>query len=162
MKKPAKNKRKNRTQRRLPEQFQSYEMFTKSAWLLYTHRDQILSDPQMTYAPVDMYNALMYFGNQPFAGTTLGVYLEWWQTCEQAVTKDADGRQSLIVCFGGSPLSGWNKCRAVTQDGTTYDLQVPHFSKLWIPFSNLCQHYAHDKQPQQQLCLEDVIHKLTT
>lgn len=85
------------------------QLFAESAWLLFNNRERILADPRMAYAPIDMQNGLMYFGSKAFEGATIGVYVEWWQTCEQTIVKDACGQQGLIVRFGGSPLSGDRK-----------------------------------------------------
>lgn len=138
------------------------QLFAESAWLLFNNRERILADPRMAHAPIDMQNGLMYFGSKAFEGATIGAYLEWWQTCEEAITTDADGQKSLIVRFGGSPLSGWNKCCVVAQNGKVSETQVPHLSsRLWMPFARLCQQYAQGEQPEQPFCLEEVVCRLT-
>ena len=120
------------------------------------------SDPRMAYAPIDMQNGLMYFGSKAFEGATIGVYVEWWQTCEQTIVKDACGQQGLIVRFGGSPLSGVNKCLATAPDGTVFETRVPHLtSNLWQPFARLCQRYAKGERPEQPFCIEEVVCRLT-
>ena len=144
------------TKRRIeltPEQL----MFVNSAWLLYNNSERILSDPRMAYAQIDLPNGLMYCGDKAFKGATVGVYLEWWQKCEQAVVTDEDGRCHLIVCFGGSPLSGWNKCQMVAEDGTVSEIRVQGFPTLWRPFSQICHHYTNSEKPDEPYCLEEVI-----
>jgi hypothetical protein len=137
------------------------KLFMESAWLLYNNRDRILSNPCMAYAPVNMPNGLMYCGDKAFKGATIGVYLDWWQECEKAVVTDEDGRRSLIVCFGGSMLSGWNLCYAVAEDGTVSEMRVTGFPTLWHPFSHICHRYADGEKPEEPYCLEEVICRLT-
>ena len=136
------------------------KLFMESAWLLYNNRDYILSNPCMAYAPINMPNGLMYCGDKAFKGATIGVYLDWWQECEKAVVTDEDGRR-LIVCFGGSLLSGWNKCYAVTEDGTVSETRVSGFPTLWHPFSHICHRYATGEKPEEPYSLEEVIYRLT-
>jgi len=147
------------TKRRIeltPEQL----MFVNSAWLLYNNSERILSDPRMAYAQIDLPNGLMYCGDKAFKGATIGVYLEWWQACEKAVVTDEDGRRHLIVCFGGSELSGWNKCHMVDEDGIVSETRVQGFPTLWRPFSRTCHRYANSEKPVEPYCLEEVICRL--
>ena len=137
------------------------KLFMQSAWLLYNNRERILSDSRMAFAPINMPNGLMYCGDKAFKGATIGVYLDWWQECEKAVVTDEDGRRHLIVCFGGSLLSGWNKCYAVTEDGTVSETRVSGFPTLWHPFSHICHRYANGEKPADPYCLEEVICHLT-
>ena len=136
-------------------------LFMESAWLLYNNCDRILSNPCMAYAPINMPNGLMYCGDKAFRGATIGVYLDWWQECEKAVVTDEDGRRHLIVCFGGSPLSGWNLCHMVDEEGIVSETRVQGFPTLWRPFSQICRHYANGEKPEQPYCLEEVICRLT-
>ena len=135
--------------------------FMESAWLLYNNRDRILSNPCMAYAPVNMPNGLMYCGDRAFKGATIGVYLEWWQECKKAIVTDEDGRRHLIVCFGGSVLSGWNKCYMVDEEGFVSETRVQGFPTLWHPFSHICHRYADGEKPEEPYCLEEVICRLT-
>ena len=147
------------TKRRIeltPEQL----MFVNSAWLLYNNSERILSDPRMAYAQIDLPNGLMYCGDKAFKGATIGVYLDWWQECEKAVVTDEDGRRHLIVCFGGSELSGWNKCHMVDEDGIVSETRVQGFPTLWRPFSRTCHRYANSEKPVEPYCLAEVICRL--
>lgn len=137
------------------------KLFMESAWLLYNNRSHILSNPCMANAPISMPNGLMYCGDKAFRGATIGVYLEWWQECEKAIVTDEHGHRHLIVCFGGSVLSGWNKCYAVTEDGTVSETRVQGFPTLWRPFSQICHRYADGEKPEEPYCLEEVICRLT-
>ncbi len=137
------------------------KLFMESAWLLYNNRDRILSNPCMAYAPINMPNGLMYCGDRAFKGATIGVYLDWWQECEKAVVTDEDGRRSLIVCFGGSVLSGWNNCHMVDEEGFVSETRVQGFPTLWHPFSHICHRYADGEKPEEPYCLEEVICRLT-
>ena len=136
-------------------------LFMESAWLLYNNCDRILSNPCMAYAPVNMPNGLMYCGDKAFKGATIGVYLDWWQECEKAMVTDEDGRRRLIVCFGGSMLSGWNLCYAVAEDGTVSETRVTGFPTLWHPFSHICHRYVDGEKLEEPYCLEEVICRLT-
>ena len=136
------------------------QLFAKSAWLLYRNSKRILSDPRMAYAQIDLPNGLMYCGDKAFKGATIGVYLEWWQACEKAVVTDEDGRRHLIVCFGGSELSGWNKCHMVDEDGIVSETRVQGFPTLWRPFSRTCHRYANSEKPVEPYCLAEVICRL--
>ena len=140
-----------------PEQ----QLFIESAWLLCRNRERILRDPCMAYAPINMPNGLMYCGDKAFKGATIGVYLDWWQECEKAVVTDEDGRRKLIVCFGGSMLSGWNKCHMVDEEGLASEARVQGFPTLWHSFSRICHRYADGEKPEQPYCLEEVICRLT-
>lgn len=137
------------------------KLFMQSAWLLYNNRERILSDSRMAFAPINMPNGLMYCGDKAFKGATIGVYLDWWQECEKAVVTDEDGRRHLIVCFGGSLLSGWNKCNMVDEDGTVSEIRVQAFPTLWHSFARICHRYANGEKPADPFCLEEVICRLT-
>ena len=136
------------------------KLFMESAWLLYNNRDYILSNPCMAYAPINMPNGLMYCGDKAFKGATIGVYLDWWQECEKAVVTDEDGHRHLIVYFGGSELSGWNKCHMVDEDGIVSETRVQGFPTLWRPFSRTCHRYANSEKPVEPYCLAEVICRL--
>ena len=138
------------------------KLFLESAWLLYNNRSRILSNPCMAYAPVNMPNGLMYCGNKAFKGATIGVYLEWWQECKKAIVTDEDGRRHLIVCFGGSVLSGWNKCYMVDEEGSISDTHVQGFPTLWHSFIQICHRYADGEKPDEPYCLEEVVRQITT
>ena len=135
-------------------------MFVDSAWLLYHNCDRILSNPCMAYAPINMPNGLMYCGDKAFRGATVGVYLEWWQECKKAIVTDEDGRRHLIVCFGGSVLSGWNKCYMVDEEGVISETRVQGFPTLWHSFIHICHRYADGEKPDERCCLEEVVCRL--
>ena len=115
----------------------------------------------MAYAPIDMPNGLMYVGSKAFECATIGVYLNWWQECEKAIVTDINGRRNLIVCFGGSPLSGWNLCHMVNEDNQVFEKRVTGFSSLWRPFSHICHRYADGEKPEDTYSLEEVVCRLT-
>lgn len=133
------------------------QLFMQSAWLLYENRERILSDPRMVYAPINMHNGVIWVGDGAFEAATVGVYLNWWQECPQAVVTDEKGQQHLIVRFVGSALSGGNKCTIVAKDGTIAETHVKNFRGLWLPFWKLCHRYADGEQPEQPFCLEEVV-----
>ena len=140
---------------------QEQQLFVDSAWLLYCNSKRILGDLRMAYTPINMPNGLMYCGDKAFKGATIGVYLDWWQECEKAVVTDEDGRRHLIVCFGGSVLSGWNKCNMVDEDGNVSEIRVQNFHSMCRHFIHLCHRYANGDKPEQPLSLKEVISQLT-
>ena len=136
------------------------QLFADSAWLLYNNRERILADPRMAYAPIDMGNWLMYSGERAFKGATIGVYLDWWQECEEAIVRGGDGKKRLIVHFGGSPLSSLNECQMVDENGMVSETHVQNVHILWRPFCDICRRYADGEKPEYPYCLEEVMQKL--
>ena len=134
------------------------QLFVKSAWLLYENRERILNNPNMAYSPIDMQNVLIY--SSPFEGVTLGVYIEWWMQCAGARHTNEQGRSCLMVRFCGSPLSGWNTCTMVDQDGDMEEWHSPQFHDTWHQFLDIRKCYTLSK-PEQPYCLEEVICRLT-
>lgn len=91
------------------------DLFCKHAFLFLRHAETILSDPRMANCAVPFKNGTAQTGYFPCH--TLGVYLEWWQTSENATHVSDDGRRALIFKFAGSLLSGVNSCDRVYEDG---------------------------------------------
>lgn len=128
----------------------------REAFFLLSHKDDILADPRMAYAPVPICNMIAYAGYAPFADPVLGVYLEWWAVCELARPTDRDGARRLVVSFAGTPLSGDNRCRAVAEDGSEHDYTSVPFSPLWRSFRDINRRY-HARSVDDAYDLAEVV-----
>lgn len=130
-------------------------LFAKSVWLLFNHRDEILADPRMAYAPIDMQNVLAYAS--PLAAATLGAYLEWWMKCAGTLHTNERGVPTLMVRFAGSPLSGMNECTMVAWDGAIEKWQSDQFHYTWHMFLDINKQYRKAKPDVKPYSVEEVI-----
>ncbi len=136
-------------------------LFYKEAFFLYEQRDRILSDSRMFLTPLPFRNNLAYSGTSGLSDATLGVYLEWWETCERSVIKKDGEIHALTYYLAGSPLSGINRCNAVTRNGETENVSFPgSFAELWRPFMATNKRYAEAKGIYQSYSLEETIVRL--
>ena len=136
-------------------------LFYRNAFYLYEHREAILSDSRMFLTPLPFRNNLAYTGTSGMRNATLGVYLEWWEACKKAVLKDDDGEVYALTYFlAGSPLSGSNKCSAVTRDGRTETVSFSPFIDLWRTFIEINSRYTEAKQRCQAYTLEETLAEL--
>ena len=137
------------------------ELFFKEAFFLFGHREQILSDSRMFLTPLPFRNNLAYTGTSGLSGATLGVYLEWWRECERAVIRKDGVVHALTYYLAGSPLSGNNRCSAVTGKGKTEQVCFPSpFNEIWKSFMRINQRYTEAKQIYQAYTLEETVEKL--
>ena len=138
------------------------DLFFKNAFLLYEHREEILSDRRMALTPLPFENVLAYMGTSGLRNATLGVYLEWWDACGDAVIKDFDGNPwALTYILAGSPLTGANDCRAVTRDGRTFTVKHKGpFRKFWQSFMAINARYAEAKEREKAFTLEKSLRRL--
>jgi hypothetical protein len=136
------------------------ELFYKEAFYLYGHRDAILSDSRMFLTPLPFQNNLAYTGSRGMRDATLGVYLEWWDECEQAVIKKNGQVQALTYFIAGSPLSGGNHCTAITVKGKDKTVRFSPFLPIWSSFMRINNRYAETKQLYQAYTLAETIGKL--
>lgn len=93
------------------------QLFTDNAFYLLGHRERIMQDSRMFLAPVEVQSGLAYSGTSGFRCPTIGVYLEWWATCAQAMHTDENGCRSLVYRLSGPPLSGSNKSALYSKTG---------------------------------------------
>lgn len=134
------------------------DLFFKEAFFLYNNREKIYSDIRMFLTPLPFENNLAYTGRSGLQDATLGIYLKWWDECEQAVIKDGDEVTALTYFIAGSPLSGSNRCSAVTKDGKTYSFQFScPFRDIWAPFMRINQSYTETKSLYPAYTLEETI-----
>ena len=146
---------------RKPVQAPWEELFYKEAFFLFEHREQILSDSRMFLTPLPFGNNLAYTGTSGLSGATLGVYLEWWDECERAIIRKGGEIRALTYYLAGSPLSGNNRCSAVTRKGKTERICFPSpFNEIWKSFMRINQRYTEAKQIYQAYTLEETVEKL--
>lgn len=134
------------------------ELFCKHAFLFLRNADTILADPQMAYCIVPFQNGTAQTG--AFPCHTLGVYLEWWQTCELATHISKDGRRALIYKFAGSLLSGVNYCDCVFEDSTTERFSCKTLINLCRSFSPISKRYSDRRDEVVPYSLDEVIERL--
>lgn len=136
-------------------------LFFKEAFFLYEHRDRILSDSRMFLTPLPFHNNLAYSGTSGLRHATLGVYLEWWTSCERSLIKKDGDVHALTYYFAGSPLSGSNRCNAVTRYGKSESISFASpFSDIWHPFMTINKRYTEAQRIYQSYSLEESIARL--
>ena len=136
------------------------ELFYKEAFFLYEHKEQIMADSRMFLTPLPFKNGLAYTGTSGMSNATLGVYLEWWEDCEQAILR-FDGQVVALTYFiAGSPLSGSNNCSAIDRKGRKVTTHFSPFRTIWSSFMRINQRYTEAKQIYQAYTLEETIAKL--
>lgn len=138
------------------------EFFLQNAVFLYKNRDKIMRDSRMFLAPVPMQCGLAYTNTSGLERPTVGVYVEWWQTCDKSVIIDKKGRKHLIYHIAGSPLSGGNHCGAVGEDGRTKIVSVYPFKDVWTSFMRINNRYSVPKQRYDHYTLTETINILKT
>ena len=136
------------------------KLFLHNAFLFLQHRDRIMSDSRMFLCPVPVQSGLMYSGTSGFYRPTLGIYLEWWLRCEEALVVKEDGMKWLVYKMAGSPLSGMNRCSMVNKEGENKSSQLISFLPLWSNFMNINSRYDEAKSRYQAYSLEEVIETL--
>ena len=127
---------------------------------LYEHRERIMADSRMFLTPLPFKNGLAYTGTSGLDKATLGVYLEWWNDCPQAVIRKEEQVDALTYHIAGSPLSGANHCSAVDREGRSVTMHFSPFSPIWSSFRRINQRYTEAKQRYQSYTLEETIAKL--
>lgn len=138
------------------------KLFTDNAFYLLAHRERIMQDGRMFLTPVAVTNGLAYTGTSGFHNPTVGIYLEWWAACAEAMRIDENGNRSLVFHLAGSPLSGANHCSEVYEDGRVKQIHLSYFSDCWRPFMATNTRYDEAKYTCQAYTLEellDVLHK---
>ena len=142
------------------EREKEVKLFLNNAFLFLQNRDRIMSDSRMFLCPVPIQNGLAYTGTAGFNHPTLGVYLEWWLSCENAMIHKEDETKWLVYFISGSPLSGANKCGIVNEKGDTDSKSILPFSAVWSSFMRINKRYDEAKSLYQAYTLEEVVKKL--
>ena len=142
------------------EKAEEKAVFLAHLFFFIAHRDEIKADSRMFLAPVPIQSGLAYTGTGGFRRPTLGVYLEWWESCIGAAVVDKDGQVSFIVRLAGSPLSGGNHCTVVGQDGRSHDYSSTCFSNLWHTFMKINTRYDECKEQGEAWSMRRVYERL--
>ena len=132
-------------------------VFIDNALFLYENRERIFSDSRMFLAPVAIENAIAYTGTSGFRNPTVGVYLEWWCNCEGAIFTGENGLRHLVYHLAGSPLTGVNRCTAISEDGTRERVTLRPFNDYWLTFVKINQIYSEAKSKYEAYTLEQTI-----
>ena len=135
-------------------------LFLNNAFLFLQNKDRIMSDSRMFLCPIPIQNGLAYTGTAGFNHPTLGVYLEWWLSCEKAMILKEDKTEWLVYFISGSPLSGANKCGIVNVKGDIGSESICPFSPIWSSFTSINKRYDEAKSLYQAYTLEEVVKKL--
>lgn len=130
-----------------------------NAWELYRRREEIYADSRMFLAPLNVGCNIAYTGTSGIADATLGVWLEWWESLDM-LRADEKGDERLVYYFAGSPLSGTNRCKAVTPDGKSVDVSFCPFSTVWSTFLKINSRYDAPKQMYEAYSFEQTLEKL--
>ena len=136
-------------------------IFYTNAFLFWEKRNLIFSDSRMFLARVPVQNGLAYVGRSGFIWPTLGIYLEWWERCEQAHFKNKK-EERLIWYISGSPLSGANVCASVSRDGKDKTTPVSPFLLVWSSFAKINRRYDDIKPLYEAYTLEQVLEILNS
>ncbi len=133
------------------------KLFLDYAFRFLQYRNRILSDSRMFLCPVPIQSGLAYTGTSGFNRPTLGVYLEWWLNCENALICDGNGTKKLVYQIAGSPLSGDNRCGLVDQNGKADTDHIDLLSTLWSSFMRINSRYDEAKSLYQAFTLKQVV-----
>jgi hypothetical protein len=140
------------------EEKELLRLFLDNAFVLLANRERILSDSRMFLCPLPFCrNGLAYTGTSGFQRPTLGIYLEFWMTCDQACWVDDNDGKWLLHHIAGSPLSGSNRCRFVNERGEERIVQVSEFKKVWTTFMDINRRYADAKVEYEVYSLREVL-----
>ena len=156
----GKNRGKRLSGKKIPERPAWEQLFLQEAFYLYEHREQIMADSLMFLTPLPFKNGLAYTGTSGLSKAMLGVYLEWWDECGQAIIRKDDQVEALTYYIAGSPLSGANHCSAIDRKGRTVTMHFSPFLPIWSSFMRINQRYTEAKQIYQAYSLEETIAKL--
>ena len=135
-------------------------LFLNNAFLFLQNKDRIMSDSRMFLCSVPIQNGLAYTGTAGFNHPTLGLYLEWWLSCEKATILKEDKTKWLVYFISGSPLSGANKCGIVNEKGEIDSECLYPFPLVWRSFASINKRYDEAKSLYQAYTLEEVVKKL--
>ena len=136
------------------------KLFLNNVFLFLQNKDRIMSDSRMFLCPVPIQNGLAYTGTAGFNHPTLGVYLEWWLSCEKALILKVDKTNWLVYFISGSPLSGANKCGIVNEKGEIDSECLCPFPLVWRSFASINMRYDEAKSLYQAYTLDEVVKKL--
>ena len=154
--------RKPIVQPKSPDKETATQLFTDHAFFFLKHQEKILNDSRMFLAPVNVDNHLAYFGTNGFQHPTLGIYIQWWMTCEASIMKGKTIDDCwLVYLIAGSPLSGRNSCGIVNPQGECKNINLPgSFNSVWSTFVDINTRYDEAKELYDAYSLEKVVELL--
>jgi len=130
--------------------------FLHNAWYFYEHYQEICADSRKFLARLPMLNNLAYTGTAGFRNPILGVYVEWWHSCDSAVIV-LDGEKWLVWHIAGSPLSGMNTCSIVNAKGQIRNHTMRPFFPVWQSFMQLNTRYDECKTKYMAYAIKEVV-----
>lgn len=137
------------------------QLFLMNAHYLFEHSNDILNDSRMFLCPVPFENILLCFGVSGFRHPTLGVYIEWWERCQDVRLLDEQGEKWLLYQLAGSPLTHCNSCGLVNSEGET---TRQHIGKCFMDvcrlFIRINRRYDDVKPYCEAYSMEDVLKRL--
>ena len=139
------------------EKHEEINLFVSSAFRFLKYRNRIMSDSRMFLCPVPIQNGLTNIGTSGFHHPTLGVYIEWWLSCESAMICSGIETNKVVYHIAGSPLSGSNRCGVVDENGKTETESIHPFSSLWPIFMRINNRYDEAKSLYQAYSLKQVV-----
>ena len=127
------------------EEKELLRLFLDNAFVLLANRERILSDSRMFLCPLPFCrNGLAYTGTSGFQRPTLGIYLEFWMTCDQAcLVDDNDGKWLL------HHIAGIYVCPELAVNGS---ISVHHRSIFPQRDSIQCCHPVSHQVQARPLC----------
>ncbi len=132
------------------------ELFYKNAHFFLKHADEILADKRMSGIPISIDGYMAYVLASGLKNPTLGTFVEWWQTEENARINNPDGSFDLIFQLIGSPLSGWNKSKCVAKNGNIREVNTQYFTDLCKSFVVVNRKYR-DYRDEPTLSLDELV-----
>ena len=133
------------------------QLFLDNAFLFLEHKDRILSDEKMFFCPVPVQNGLTYAEMNEFGNATLGVYIEWWLACDNALICKDDDTQWIVYQIFGNSISSYYSCGIVNEEGITDRATVHSFLPFLQSFTKINNHYKAAKNQCQAYTMKEVV-----
>lgn len=144
-------------------QERQWNLFAEAVPLIWRHREQILTDPQLFGARTPMRIRMAYVSMKDSGPYPLGVVVRAWSEHAENYTRVCPkcGGRMLIYSFSGSPLSGSSSHSATC---TACGYQQRHvdegsFGRLASPITRIASQYR-DLPKDDALSLEEAINKI--
>ena len=142
-----------------PEQFKwpgkeirdkEYALLKANAHFLFEHKEDILSNSRLFFAPINIQSGAAYTG--ALFKPTLGTYIEWWI---------ARNEEALALYVSGSPLSGANVSKAITKTGKLVLLKPNGtFLNLMKEFNSMHKQYLDVRKECDAYTFEETLNVL--
>ncbi len=133
-------------------------LFLNYAAELFSHSQEILSDSMLFFTPVPVVHSIT--GPMRLDDPTLGVYIEWWKTCDGSRWTDNNGDIHLVYQLNGSPFCGANLCGATYNHGHIDTVRLQPFHKAVQSFADINNRYAAYRDEVIAYNMRDALYKL--